>query len=110
MEFEMELNLENDELNVELGITETLKGKDGADGKNGADGKDGIDGKDGLSAYEIATKNGFEGSEEEWLDSLKGADGKSYDDTELINRVSTLESTVGTLNDSLEEVLSGNGD
>ena len=104
MEFEMELNLENDELNVELGITETLKGKDGADGKNGADGKD------GLSAYEIATKNGFEGSEEEWLDSLKGADGKSYDDTELINRVSTLESTVGTLNDSLEEVLSGNGD
>lgn len=104
MEFEMELNLENDELNVELGITETLKGKDGADGKNGADGKD------GLSAYEIAIKNGFEGSEKEWLASLKGADGQSYDDTELINRVSTLESTVGTLNDSLEEVLSGNGD
>lgn len=25
----------------------------------------------GLSAYEIAVKNGFEGTEEEWLESLK---------------------------------------
>lgn len=87
MEFEMELNLENDELNVELGITETLRGADG------------------LSAYEVAVKNGFKGTEEEWLASLGG-----YNDTELKNRVSTLESTVGTLNDSLEEVLSGNGE
>lgn len=30
----------------------------------------------GLSAYEVAVKNGFEGTEEEWLESLKGADGK----------------------------------
>lgn len=29
----------------------------------------------GQSAYEIALKNGFEGSEEEWLESLKGRDG-----------------------------------
>ena len=29
-------------------------------------------GADGLSAYEIAVKNGFEGTEEEWLESLKG--------------------------------------
>ena len=32
-------------------------------------------GKDGKSAYEIALKNGFEGTEQEWLNSLKGADG-----------------------------------
>ena len=32
-------------------------------------------GGDGLSAYEVALKNGFEGTEEEWLASLKGADG-----------------------------------
>lgn len=38
-------------------------------------GKDGKDGKDGLSAYEIALQHGFEGTEEEWLASLKGADG-----------------------------------
>lgn len=29
-------------------------------------------GADGLSAYEIALEHGFEGTEEEWLDSLKG--------------------------------------
>ena len=28
-------------------------------------------GKDGLSAYEIAVKNGFEGSEQDWLNSLQ---------------------------------------
>lgn len=29
-----------------------------------------------ISAYDIAVKNGFQGTEEEWLLSLKGADGK----------------------------------
>ena len=40
-------------------------------------GKDGNNGTDGLSAYEIAVKNGFEGTEDEWLKSLKGEPGKS---------------------------------
>lgn len=31
-----------------------------------------LKGKDGLSAYEIAVKNGFEGTEQEWLASLDG--------------------------------------
>lgn len=31
----------------------------------------------GASAYEIAVKNGFEGTEEEWLESLKGGGGSS---------------------------------
>lgn len=40
--------------------------------------KDGVDGK---SAYEIAKSHGFEGTEEEWLASLKGADGTmSFED------------------------------
>ena len=34
----------------------------------------------GLSAYEIAVKNGFNGSEQEWLESLKGKDGKDGQD------------------------------
>lgn len=42
---------------------------------HGKDGKNGKDGVDGLSAYEIALQHGFEGTEEEWLASLKGADG-----------------------------------
>lgn len=33
-------------------------------------------GEDGLSAYEIAIQEGFEGSIEEWLESLKGEDGE----------------------------------
>lgn len=33
--------------------------------------------KDGLSAYEIAVKNGFVGTEIEWLESLKGDAGES---------------------------------
>ena len=32
----------------------------------------------------------------------------TYDDTALSNRVTTLENTIGTLNDSLEGVLNGN--
>lgn len=41
-------------------------------------------GKDGLSAYDIAKNNGFEGTEAEWLESLKcsgcGEDGKDGKD------------------------------
>lgn len=43
----------------------------------GKDGKDGENGRDGLSAYETAVENGFEGTEAEWLDSLRGAAGES---------------------------------
>ena len=56
-----------------------VNGKDGCNGRNGADGlpgRDGIDGIDGKSAYIIAVEHGFSGTENEWLQSLKGADGK----------------------------------
>ncbi len=33
-------------------------------------------GVDGKSAYQIALDNGFEGTQQEWLESLKGANGK----------------------------------
>lgn len=32
----------------------------------------------GKSAYQIALDNGFEGTEQEWLDSLRGENGKSF--------------------------------
>lgn len=35
----------------------------------------GIPGEDGLSAYEVAVADGFEGTEEEWLESLIGSTG-----------------------------------
>lgn len=55
-------------------------GRDGVDGKdgigtNGRDGVDGLNGLDGRSAYEVAVADGFEGSQQEWLESLHGRDG-----------------------------------
>lgn len=41
---------------------------------------DTVSGKDGKSAYEIALGNGFEGSEEDWLASLKGEQGEAGKD------------------------------
>ena len=51
-----------------------------------------------ISAYAIAVKNGFEGTEEEWLESLKGekgADGEDYiltaaDKTEIADVVKAM--------------------
>lgn len=43
----------------------------------GKPGRDGIDGRDGDDAYRIAVRNGFLGTEKEWLLTLKGQDGKS---------------------------------
>ena len=39
----------------------------------------GIRGKEGKSAYDIAVENGYIGTEEEWLKSLKGKDGTVID-------------------------------
>jgi len=80
------------QLAVELGFEgdeaawlESLKGEAGADGKDGVDGKDGqngidgadgTNGSDGQSAYALAVELGFEGDEEAWLASLKGATGE----------------------------------
>ena len=55
------------------------QGPQGEPGANGADGVDGADGADGESAYDIAVGNGFEGTELEWLASLKGEKGDTGD-------------------------------
>ena len=34
----------------------------------------------GQSAYEVAVKNGYQGTEKEWLASLQGTDGKNGTD------------------------------
>ena len=54
-----------------------LPGKDGKNGADGLPGRDGINGSDGKSAYIIAVEHGFSGTENEWLQSLKCADGKN---------------------------------
>ena len=45
--------------------------------QNGSNGTNDKDGEKGLSAYELAVQEGFTGSLAEWLNSLKGADGKN---------------------------------
>ena len=45
-------------------------------GIKGENGHDGTNGVDGLSAFKIAQLNGFQGTEVEWLKSLKGEKGK----------------------------------
>lgn len=59
-------------------VTETpnLKGGPGAHGEPG---QDGAPGKDGMSAYQTAVKNGFTGSEADWIESLKGDPGEKGD-------------------------------
>lgn len=47
----------------------------GEKGEKGDQGKEGPPGEKGNSAYEVARKNGFKGTEEEWLRSLEGRDG-----------------------------------
>lgn len=59
-------------------ITLALAKKLAGSGSGGS----GTPGKDGKSAYEIAVENGFEGTEEEWLASLKGSDGQNGQDGE----------------------------
>jgi hypothetical protein len=56
-------------------------GRDGEKGEKGdsVKGDTGEQGAPGLSAYEIAVKNGFIGTEQEWLDSLKGEAGATPD-------------------------------
>ena len=54
------------------------KGDPGDTGEPGIDGTDGINGLDGRSAYQVAVANGFSGTELQWLASLRGQDGASF--------------------------------
>ena len=59
------------------------QGEQGAPGEAGPQGVQGVQGRDGApgkSAYELATVNGFHGTEREWLDSLRGQKGDSGKD------------------------------
>lgn len=62
-------------LNVNVEIP-GIKGENGQDGRNGAD---------GLSAYDIAQLNGFPGSQQEWLESLKAGAVADEARTMLLN-------------------------
>ena len=49
-----------------------MSGPEGRQGIPGATGANGVDGKNGLSTYEIAVKNGYTGTEEQWIGENSG--------------------------------------
>ena len=96
-----------------------LKGKDGlngVDGKDGKDGEKGENGNDGKSAYEIALKYGFKGTEKEWLDSLRANklsnvsllasawQGESSPYYQVVNISGTTANSKVTLNPTVEQL------
>lgn len=54
-------------------------------GIKGDNGQDGLNGADGLSAYDIAQLNGFTGTQQEWLESLKAGAVADEARTMLLN-------------------------
>ena len=53
--------------------------------KNGAKGDSGVAGAAGLSAYDIAKAGGYAGTEEQWIESLKGDPGDPGTNCEIVN-------------------------
>lgn len=72
---EILLTLGEKPLNVNVNIP-GIKGENGQDGRNGAD---------GLSAYDIAQLNGYTGTQQEWLESLKAGAVADEARTMLLN-------------------------
>lgn len=58
-------------------------------------------GSDGASAYEIAVQNGFVGTEQDWLESLKGAKGKDGTDGKSAYQLAVEAGFDGTLEEWL---------
>lgn len=63
----------------------------------------------GYSAYELAVINGFSGTEEEWLASLKGDKGDSYilteaDKQEIADLVE-VEEILGDIDEALDGII-----
>ena len=62
--------------------------------------------KGGKSAYDIAVDNGFVGTEVEWLESLKGEDGKSLNIVDIYN-VAVENGYEGDISQFVREYLQG---
>ena len=54
-----------------------IQGIAGRDGRDGLNGVNGTNGTNGLSAYQVAVANGFTGTEQAWLESIKGTTGET---------------------------------
>lgn len=82
-----------------------IQGQQGAVGLQGEQGIAGIDGQDGKSAYQIAVENGFSGTEQEWLLSLKGEKGDTGE--QGIQGIQGVQGVKGDKGDTGEQGLQG---
>lgn len=98
MDFKMNMSLQNEDYSMELDEIMPLKGDKGEKGDPGEKGDT------GLSAYEIALEHGFEGTEQEWLESLGG----TSPDLEDLKGILPLESG-GTGASTVEKALENLG-
>ena len=57
-----------------------------------------------VNAYELAVQEGFEGTEEEWLASLRGADGKPGENGKSAYELAVEEGFDGTLDEWLDSL------
>lgn len=64
------------------------------------EGQGALKGKDGKSAYQIAVDNGFVGTEQEWLASLKGEPGEIEDIESMVE-----EKVQEQINEQLEDTI-----
>ena len=94
-----------------------IDGQDGADGQDGIDGEDGIDGIDGKSAYDVWIEAGNEGTEDDFLESLRGVDGSDGTDGldgksafEIWKEVNETEGTELTETDFLDSLVGEKGE
>ena len=67
-----------------------------------------VKGANGKSAYEIAKEKGYDGSEVEWLNSLKGQDGRSILDVQWKSSTKGNESAIAGAKDTYEISYSDN--
>lgn len=74
---------------VSNGVDITIVDKNGNQQVGIRNGTDGVNGADGKSAYQSAVDKGFEGSEENWLTSLKGQDGVTTIQTTKVDKTCT---------------------
>ena len=70
---------------------------------------EGVKGEDGASAYEVALANGFEGSEQEWLASLKGATGPKGEPGPNAYQIAVANGFEGSEQEWIKSLVGANG-
>lgn len=97
------LSYTSDQCNCSVPGIPVAIGEKGETGNTGSTGATGATGATGPSAYAIAVDNGFVGTEEEWLESLRGTNGTDGADAD-INTLISDEEALNTLKNNVFQI------